>query len=150
MASNFSSCLKPSAVVFPWCLYILSRAFLLFSLCCWFCSDSPGTYCIQPSFHTCATRVHFAVDPQGIFLQYIFILGTYKMGGPVQHYYTKTFLMVCVIQKHRVTYVSMQKKEKENVVTKLWLKKSYIDQVHTLMNRGQEVEVSIANQKELI
>ena len=32
------------------------------------------------------------------------------MGGPVQHYYTKTFLMVCVIQKHRVTYVSMQKK----------------------------------------
>ena len=46
MASNFSSCLKPSAVVFPWCLYILSRAFLLFSLCCWFCSDSPGTYCI--------------------------------------------------------------------------------------------------------
>ena len=41
------------------------------------------------------------------------------MGGPVQHYYTKTFLMVCVIQKHRVTYVSMQKKEKENDVTKL-------------------------------
>ena len=44
-----------------------------------------------------------------------------------------------------------KKKEKENDVTKLWLKKSYIDQVvHTLMNRGQEVEVSIANQKELI
>ena len=43
-----------------------------------------------------------------------------------------------------------KKKEKENDVTKLWLKKSYIDQVYTLMNRGQEVEVSIANQKELI
>ena len=29
------------------------------------------------------------------------------MGGPVQHY-TKTFLLVCVIQKHRVTYAKKE------------------------------------------